>query len=107
MDIEQYWKLTIGITLGLCLVIFGTVFWNSATEDYYNKLNAKTYEIDSCLQYMEPPLSSMEDRDEWLQKRHFAGIFIGLGSVTLWATIYTNKDYIMSLMKENNLIWVA
>jgi len=43
VDIEQYWKLTIGITLGICLVVFGSVFWNSATEDYYNKLTNKKY----------------------------------------------------------------
>ena len=104
MDIEQYWKLTIGITLGICLVFFGSVFWNSATEDYYNKLSAKTYEIDSFLQYMEPPLSSMEDRDDCLQKRQFGGLFTGLGVIALWATIYTNKDYILSLMKDNNLL---
>ena len=104
MDIEQYWKLTIGITLGICLVVFGSVFWNSATEDYYNKLNAKTYEIDSCLQYMEPPLSSMEDRDDCLQKRQFGGLFTGLGVMVLWATIYTNKHYILSQMTDNNLL---
>ena len=59
MEIENYWKLVIGITFGVCMLVFGSVFWASATEDYYNKLNGETYEINSCLQYMEPPLSSM------------------------------------------------
>ena len=53
---------------------------------------------------MEPPLSSMEDRDDCLQKRQFGGLFTGLGVMVLWATIYTNKDYILSLMKDNNLL---
>ena len=66
MFIEEYWKLVIGITLGLSFVIFGTVFWDSATEDYYEKLNNKTYKIESCIQYMD--LGSIADRDECVQK---------------------------------------
>ena len=50
------------------MLVFGSVFWNTATEDYYNKLNGETYEINSCLQYMEPPLSSMEERDDCTKK---------------------------------------
>ena len=38
MFIKEYWKLVIGTTLGVCFLIFGTVLWDSATEDYYNKL---------------------------------------------------------------------
>ena len=49
MELENSWKLAIGITLGVCMLIFGAVFWNSATEDYYNPLNEVTYEINSCL----------------------------------------------------------
>ena len=104
MEIENYWKLVIGITFGVCMLVFGSVFWNTATEDYYNKLNGETYEIDSCLQYMEPPLSSMEERDACTQKRQLGGIFTTIGIVSLWATIYINKDYIFQLLKDNNLL---
>ena len=86
------------------MLVFGSVFWNTATEDYYNKLNAETYEIDSCLQYMEPPLSSMEERDDCTQKRQLGGIFTTIGIVSLWATIYINIDYIFQLLKDNNLL---
>ncbi len=104
MEIENYWKLVIGITFGVCMLVFGSVFWNTATEDYYNKLNGETYEIDSCLQYMEPPLSSMEERDDCTQKRQLGGIFTTIGIVSLWATIYINKNYILQLLKNNNLL---
>ncbi len=104
MEIENYWKLVIGITFGVCMLVFGSVFWNTATEDYYNKLNGETYEIDSCLQYMEPPLSSMEERDDCNQKRQLGGIFTTIGIVSLWATIYINKNYILQLLKNNNLL---
>ena len=104
MEIENYWKLVIGITFGVCMLVFGSVFWNTATEDYYNKLNGETYEIDSCLQYMEPPLSSMEERDDCTQKRQLGGIFTTIGVVSLWATIYINKNYILQLLKNNNLL---
>ena len=104
MEIENYWKLVIGITFGICMLVFGSVFWNTATEDYYNKLNGETYEIDSCLQYMEPPLSSMEERDDCNQKRQLGGIFTTIGIVSLWATIYINKNYILQLLKNNNLL---
>ena len=100
MFIEEYWKLIVGITLGLSFVIFGTVFWDSATEDYYNKLNGETYEIDSCIQYMEPPLGSMMDRDECVQKRQIGGAFLGIGTVILWATLYFNKEQINILFKK-------
>ena len=104
MEIENYWKLVIGITFGVSMLEFGSVFWNSATEDYYNKLNGETYEIDNCLQYMEPPLSSIEERDDCTQKRQLGGIFTTIGIVSLWATIYINKDYIFQLLKYNNLL---
>tara|TARA_B100000614_G_scaffold227844_1_gene219242 strand:- start:651 stop:965 length:315 start_codon:yes stop_codon:yes gene_type:complete len=104
VEIENYWKLVIGITFGVCMLVFGSVFWNTATEDYYNKLNGETYEIDSCLQYMEPPLSSMEERDDCNQKRQLGGIFTTIGIVSLWATIYINKNYILQLLKNNNLL---
>jgi len=48
VEIENYWKLVIGATLGISLIIFGLAFWNSATEDYTSHLNDKTYEITSC-----------------------------------------------------------
>ncbi len=86
------------------MLVFGSVFWNSATEDYYNPLNEETYEINSCLQYMEHPLNSMEDRDNCTQKRQIGGVFTTIGVVSLWATIYINKDYILQLLKENNLL---
>jgi len=86
------------------MLVFGSVFWNSATEDYYSVLNEKTYEINNCLQYMEPPLASIQDRDDCVQKRQLGGVFTAIGAITLWATIYINKDYIMKLMKENNLL---
>ena len=104
MEIENYWKLVIGITFGVCMLVFGSVFWNTATEDYYNKLNGETYEINSYLQYMESPLSSMEERDDCTQKRQLGGIFTTIGIVSLWATIYINKDYIFQLLKDNNLL---
>ena len=53
---------------------------------------------------MDPPLSSMEERDDCIQKRQLGGIFTVFGVIILWATIYINKDYIMKLMKENNLL---
>ena len=86
------------------MLVFGSVFWNSATEDYYNPLNEETYEINSCLQDMEHPLNSMEDRDNCTQKRQIGGVFTTIGVVSLWATIYINKDYILQLLKENNLL---
>ena len=86
------------------MLVFGSVFWASATEDYYNKLNGETYEINSCLQYMEPPLSSVEERDYCTQKSQLGGIFTTIGIVSLWATIYINKDYIFQLLKDNNLL---
>ena len=104
MEIETSWKLAIGITFGVCMLIFGSVFWNSATEDYYNPVHNETYKIDSCLQYMDPPLSSMQERDECIEKRKIGGVFTAIGVVSLWATIYINKDYILQLLKENNLL---
>ena len=83
------------------MLIFGTVFWDSATEDYYNKLNEETYEIDSCLQYMEPPLGSIAKRDECLQKRQIGGSFIGAGTLVLWGTLYLNKKYLSVLFKKH------
>ncbi len=100
MFVEEYWKIVIGTTLGVCLLIFGAVFWDSATEDYYNKLNEKTYEIDSCIQYMEPPLGSMMDRDECLQKRQIGGSFIGVGTLILWGSLYLNKNYLSVLFEK-------
>ena len=100
MFIEDYWKLIIGITLGLSFLIFGTVFWDSATDEYYNKLNGETYEIESCIQYMEPPLGSISDRDECVQKRQIGGTFLGIGTVILWATLYFNKEQISILFKK-------
>tara|TARA_Y100001960_G_C14043322_1_gene526191 strand:+ start:136 stop:450 length:315 start_codon:yes stop_codon:yes gene_type:complete len=104
VDIENYLKLVIGITLGISLLVFGFAFWNSATEDYYNKLNGKTYEIESCLQYMEAPLSSIGDRDDCLKKRQLGGAFMAVGTVILWGTLYLNKNYIEELMKNYKLI---
>ena len=100
MLIKEYWKLVIGITLGLSLLVFGTVFWDSATGDYYNKLNGETYEIETCIQYMEPPLGSISDRDECVEKRQIGGIFLGLGTLILWATLYFNKEQISMLFKK-------
>ena len=100
MFVEEYWKLVIGTTLGVCLLIFGAVFWESATEDYYNKLNGVTYEIDSCLQYMEPPLGSIADRDECLQKRQIGVIFLTIGTFILGLTMYTNKHYFSTIMNR-------
>ena len=104
MEIQDQWKLVIGTTLGICLVVFGLVFWNSATDDYYNKLNGETYEIESCLQYMEHPLNSIGDRDDCLEKRKLGGLFIGLGIFALWGTIYTNKNYLTEWMKQKDLL---
>ena len=100
MFTEEYWKLIVGITLGLSFLIFGTVFWDSATDEYYNKLNGETYEIESCIQYMEPPLGSISDRYECVQKRQIGGAFLGIGTVILWATLYFNKEQINILFKK-------
>ena len=100
MFIEEYWKLIVGITLGLSFLIFGTVFWDSATGDYYSNLSQKNYEIETCAQYMDPPLASISDRDECVQKREIGGTFLGLGTCTLWATIYFNKEQINLLFKK-------
>jgi hypothetical protein len=102
VEIENYWKLVIGATLGISLIIFGLAFWNSATEEYTSHLNDETYEITSCQQYMD--LGSIADRDDCLQKRKSGGIFISLGIIALWGTIYTNKDYLTELMERNNLL---
>ena len=104
MEIKNYWKLVIGTTLGICLIVFGLAFWNSATEDYYNTLNSQTYEFESCSQYMEYPLYSIGDRDNCLEKRKSGGLFIGLGIIALWGTLYTNKDYLIEFMKERGLL---
>tara|TARA_B100002052_G_C15799117_1_gene560203 strand:- start:697 stop:999 length:303 start_codon:yes stop_codon:yes gene_type:complete len=98
--IQGYQTLAIGLTLGLSFLIFGIVFWDSATEDYYNKLNGETYEIDSCIQYMEPPLGSIGDRDSCVQKRQIGASFLILGTISLWVTIYFNKKYLYNLMKK-------
>ena len=82
------------------MLVFGSVFWNTATEDYYNKLNGETYEIETCIQYMEPPLGSISDRDECVEKRQIGGIFLGLGTLILWATLYFNKEQISILFKK-------
>ena len=100
MFILGYQKLVIGITLGLSFLIFGTVFWDSATEDYYNKLNGETYEIDSCMQYMEPPLGSIGDRDDCLQKRQIGGAFLAAGTFVLWGTLYINKELLSALIER-------
>ncbi len=98
MFIEEYWKLVIGITLGLSFVIFGTVFWDSATEDYYEKLNNKTYKIESCIQYMD--LGSIADRDECVQKKQIGGTFLAVGTLILWGTLFSNKEYLSSIFKK-------
>ena len=98
MFIEEYWKLIIGISLGLSFVIFGTVFWDSATEDYYEKLNNKTYKIESCIQYMD--LGSIADRDECVQKKQIGGTFLAVGILTLWGTLFFNKEYLSMIFKK-------
>jgi len=82
------------------MLVFGSVFWNSATEDYYNPLNEKTYEINSCLQYMDPPLNSMEDRDKCLEMKQIGTIFIIAGAIILWLTIYLTKEYLFKLINK-------
>jgi len=98
VSIEEYWKLVIGITLGLSFLIFGTVFWDSATEDYHNKLNGKTYEIESCIQYMD--LGSIADRDECIQKKQIGGTFLAVGTLILWGTLFFNKNYLSIIFKK-------
>ena len=100
MFTEEYWKLIVGITLGLSFLIFGIVFWDSATGDYYSNLSQKNYEIENCAQYMDPPLASISDRDECVQKRQIGGIFLAMGTITLWATLYFNKEQINILFKK-------
>lgn len=100
MLIEEYWKLIVGITLGISFLIFGTVLWESATDDYYNKLNGETYEINNCMQYMEPPLGSIADRDECVQKRQIGGAFLALGTLSLWITLYFNKKELFVLLEK-------
>tara|TARA_Y100001960_G_C14237854_1_gene616901 strand:+ start:94 stop:408 length:315 start_codon:yes stop_codon:yes gene_type:complete len=99
---EEYWKLIVGITLGLSFLIFGTVFWDSATGDYYSNLSQKNYEIETCAQYMDPPLASISDRDECVQKRQIGAIFLAAGTLTLWATLYFNKEKLSLLFKIYN-----
>jgi len=103
VDITEYWKTIIGITLGISFLVFGLAFWNSATaDDYTSHLNNKTYTIDNCQQYMD--LGSIIDRDECLQKRKVGGTFLGSGILVLWVSIYINKQYIEKIMKDNNLL---
>ena len=104
MEIQDYWKLVIGTTLGVSLIVFGLAFWNSATEDHYNPVTEKTHDIETCSDYMEYPIYSIGDRDDCLQERKTGGIFISLGIFALWGTIYTNKDYLTELMEQNNLL---
>ena len=49
---------------------------------------------------MEPPLGSISDRDECVQKRQIGGAFLGIGTVILWATLYFNKEQINILFKK-------
>ena len=104
MFIKEYWKLVIGTTLGVCLLIFGAVFWESATEDVYNPVSEKTNKVETCSDYMEYPMYSIGDRDDCLQERKTGGIFISLGIIALWGTIYINKDYLTDLMERKNLL---
>ena len=97
MFILGYQKLVIGITLGLSFLIFGTVFWDSATEDYYNKLNGETYEIDSCMQYMEPPLGSIGDRDDCF--RHYEAI--GLNTIPV-----SNIGFLYKRIFGDNMLYL-
>ena len=104
MFVEEYWKLVIGATLGVCLLIFGAVFWESATEDVYNPVSEKTNKVETCSDYMQYPIFSVGDRDNCLQKRKVGGAFLGSGILVLWATIYINKDYLETIMKDKNLL---
>ena len=49
---------------------------------------------------MEPPLGSISDRDDCVQKRQIGGSFLGIGTVILWATLYFNKEEISILFKK-------
>ena len=100
MFVEEYWKLVIGTTLGVCLLIFGAVFWESATEDVYNPVSEKTNKVETCSDYMEYPMYSIGDRDECLQKRQIGGSFIGAGTLVLWGSLYLNKNYLSTLFEK-------
>ena len=104
MNITEYWKTIIGVTLGISLLVFGLVFWNSATEDYYNPVTDQTNKVETCSDYMQYPMFSIGDRDECSQKKKIGGAFLGSGILTLWATIYINKDYLEKIMKDKNLL---
>ena len=104
MEIQDYWKLVIGITLGVSLIVFGLAFWYSAVEDHYNPVTEKTHVIETCSDYMEYPIYSIGDRDDCLDERKTGGIFISLGIFALWGTIYTNKDYLQKLMENYDLL---
>ena len=104
MEIQDYWKLVIGITLGVSLIVFGLAFWNSAVEDHYNPVTEKTHVIETCSDYMEYPIYSIGDRDDCLDERKTGGIFISLGIFALWGTIYINKDYLQKLMENYDLL---
>ena len=100
MLIQGYQKLVIGITIGLSFLIFGTVFWDSATEDYYNPVSEKTNKVGTCSDYMEYPIYSIGDRDKCLQKRQIGGSFIGVGTLVLWGSLYLNKNYLSVLFEK-------
>ena len=47
---------------------------------------------------------SIGDRDECSQKKKIGAGFLGSGILTLWATIYINKDYLEKIMKDKNIL---
>ena len=100
MFVEEYWKLVIGTTLGVCLLIFGAVFWESATEDVYNPVSENTNKVETFSDYMEYTMYSIGDRDECLQKRQLGGTLLGLGNIILCGPLYLNKDYLSTIFKK-------
>ena len=108
MEIKDYWKLVIGTTFGICLLVFGLVFWDGATTDYTSHLIGKTYEITSCQQYLDfgsfRDSDAMANRDSCLQKKQLGAFFMIMGITSLWASIYIHRDYITNIMKTYELL---
>ena len=63
MDITEYWKTIIGITLGLSFLVFGLAFWNSATADDYTSKMAKSLVGSFKKQLTVPKPFEFDSRD--------------------------------------------
>ena len=45
-------------------------------------------------------LGSIADRDECVQKKQIGGTFLAVGTLILWGTLFSNKEYLSSIFKK-------